>query len=248
MSISTNDKENQQLSLVDGYKQAKKASGEAVKVQLPFEVKEGEEYFIEDLGKIKRKPIYAFIKRSFDFLVSLISLIVLILPFIIIAIAIKCSSKGSVFYCQERLGYKGKKFKVIKFRTMRQDAEKDGARWSGGDSDDRIYRVGRFLRKTRLDELPQLICCLIGTMSIIGPRPERECFHVEFEKYIHGFGERLKVRPGITGLAQVTGGYDLKPQEKVLIDIEYIKKRSLWLDIKILFKTVGVIFSHKGAK
>lgn len=131
---------------------------------------------------------------------------------------------------------------------MHADAEKDGARWSSGDNDKRIYKFGRVLRKTRFDELPQLFCCLIGTMSLIGPRPERECFYNEFEKYIHGFNQRLKVKPGITGLAQVSGGYDLKPQEKVLLDIEYIKKRSIWLDIKIMFKTVAVIFNHKGAK
>ena len=128
------------------------------------------------------------------------------------------------------------------------DAEKNGAQWSNGDNDNRIYKFGKFLRKSRLDELPQLFCCFIGTMTFIGPRPERECFYIEFEKYIHGFSQRLKVKPGITGLAQVNGGYDLKPQEKVLIDIEYIKKRSFWLDVKILFKTVAIVFNHKGAK
>lgn len=217
-------------------------------VELPFEVKEGEEYFVEQVGLVKRKPFFAFFKRSFDFFVSLIGLIVLFLPFIIIAIAIKCTSKGPVFYKQERLGLNGKKFNLYKFRTMRADAEKDGARWSDGDDDERIHKVGKFLRKTRLDELPQLLNCLVGNMTIVGPRPERECFYVAFEKYIHGFSERLKVKPGITGLAQVNGGYNLKPQEKVVYDVEYIKTRSLWLDIKILFKTVGVIFTHKGAK
>ena len=246
MSISTN--ENQQNSLVDGYIEAKKAEEGAVKIQLPFEVKEGEEYFIDDIGKIKFKPFFSFFKRFFDILVSLICLTILVLPFITVAIIIKCSSKGPVFFCQERLGLNGKKFKLIKFRSMRVDAEKDGAQWSQGDDDERIYKFGRILRKSRFDELPQLICCLIGTMSLIGPRPERECFYEAFEQYIHGFSQRLKVRPGITGLAQVSGGYDLKPQEKVLIDIEYIKKRSIWLDIKIIFKTIGVIFSHKGAK
>jgi lipopolysaccharide/colanic/teichoic acid biosynthesis glycosyltransferase len=218
------------------------------KIELPFEVAEDEEYYIEQLGKIKKKPIFSFFKRTFDFFVSLVCLIILIVPFIIIAIAIKCSSKGPVFYKQERLGLNGKKFNLIKFRSMVADAEKDGARWSGGDGDSRITKVGRFLRKTRIDELPQLLNCLVGNMTIVGPRPERECFYNAFETYIHGFSERLKVKPGITGLAQVNGGYDLKPQEKVLYDIEYIKKRSLWLDIKILFKTVGIVFSHDGAK
>jgi lipopolysaccharide/colanic/teichoic acid biosynthesis glycosyltransferase len=240
------NQENQSENLLDAYKEAKKT--EEPEIILPFEVKDGEEYNVESLGKIKRKPFYAFFKRLFDFTVSLIFLAVLILPFIIIAIIIKCSSKGPVFYCQERLGKNGKPFKLIKFRTMVVDAEKDGAKWSDGDNDERIYKFGRFMRKCRIDELPQLFCCLTGKMSIVGPRPERGCFYEEFEKYIHGFSERLKVKPGITGLAQVKGGYDLKPQEKVLFDVEYIKKRSIWLDIKIMFKTVAVVFSHDGAK
>ncbi len=131
---------------------------------------------------------------------------------------------------------------------MRTDAEKGGARWSDGDNDERITPVGHVLRKFRLDEIPQLFCILNGSMTLVGPRPERECFYHEFEKHVHGFIERLKVKPGLTGLAQVSGGYDLSPQEKVVYDIEYIKKRSLFLDIKIMFETVGVVFSHDGAK
>ncbi len=247
------EKNRQKTSLIEGFEEAKAeeivtTQEETIKVNLPFEVKEGEEYFIEDVGKVKKKPVYSFIKRFFDITISLVSLIVLLLPFLIIAIGIKCSSKGSVFYKQERLGKNGKKFNIVKFRTMVQDAEAGGARWSSGDEDERIFRFGKFLRKTRLDELPQLWCCFVGTMTFIGPRPERECFYNEFEKYIHGFKQRLLIKPGITGLAQVSGGYDLKPQEKVLFDIEYIKKRSIWLDIKIIFKTIGVVFSHKGAK
>lgn len=249
MSTAINPNDKQKNTLVDNYQYlANSSENLATKIELPFEVNDGEEYFIEDIGEVKSKPIFSCVKRLFDIVVSFTGLIFLIVPFIIIAIIIKCSSKGSVFYCQERLGKNGKKFKVIKFRTMRQDAEQKGARWSGGDNDERIYKFGRTLRKFRIDELPQLFCCLVGTMSLIGPRPERECFYIEFEKYIHGFSQRLKVKPGITGLAQVKGGYDLKPQEKVLIDLEYIKNRSLWQEIKILFKTIAVIFNHKGAK
>ena len=247
MDFNTKEVEqNQPENLTESYKEEKQSHKTDIK--LPFEVKEGEEYFIESVGKVRRKPIYSFIKRTVDFLVSFISLAVLLLPFIIIGIIIKCSSKGPIFYTQERLGKNGKPFKLIKFRTMIVDAEKNGAQWSGGENDDRIYKFGRFMRKTRIDELPQLFNCLFGSMSLIGPRPERQCFYNEFEKYIHGFSERLKVKPGITGLAQVNGGYDLKPQEKVLFDIEYIKKRSVWLDIKILFKTIAVVFTHDGAK
>ena len=200
------------------------------------------------VNKVKKKPVYAAVKRIFDFAVCLIAAVVLLPLFLIIAIGIKCSSKGPVFYVQERVGYKGKIIKVPKFRTMRVDAEKNGAQWSEGDKDPRIYPFGRFLRKARLDELPQLWCCVIGTMSLVGPRPERECFSREFEKYIHGWPERVKVKPGITGWAQVNGGYDLKPEEKIVYDLEYIEKRSVWLDIKVLFKTVAVIFDHDGAR
>ena len=228
------------------------ANGETLEksecVIMPFSYREDEHYYVEDLGKIKKKPFYSFIKRTFDIVFSFLGLIVMAIPMIGIAIAIKATSKGPVFYSQERLGLNGKKFKLTKFRSMRQDAEKDGAQWSDGDKDSRITKVGAFLRKTRLDEIPQLWACFIGTLSLIGPRPEREIFYVEFEKHVHGFSERLKVKPGLTGLAQVNGGYDLRPEEKVALDIEYIKKRSLWLEIKILFKTVAVVFSHDGAK
>ncbi len=215
-------------------------------VILPFE-KTGE-YFIEDLGEIPKKPIYDFTKRMFDIFASLFALLVLLIPMGIIAISIKCSSKGTVFYSQERLGLDGKKIQVIKFRTMNMDAESNGAQWSGGEDDTRIFPLGHKLRQCRLDELPQFWCILKGDMSLVGPRPERECFYNEFETYIHGFSERLKAKPGLTGLAQVNGGYDLKPEEKIIYDIEYIKTRSFWLDLKLIFKTVGVVFSHDGAK
>ncbi len=217
-------------------------------VIMPFSYGEDEHYYVENLGKIPKKPVYSFLKRAFDIFCSFFGLIVCLIPMCFIAVAIKLTSKGTVFYKQERLGLNGKKFMLVKFRTMRQDAEKAGAQWSQGDNDNRITRVGAILRKTRLDELPQLWLCLTGELSLIGPRPEREIFYKEFEKHVHGFSERLKVKPGLTGLAQVSGGYDLRPEEKVVYDIEYIKNRSILMEIKILFKTVGVIFSHDGAK
>ena len=217
-----------------------------VKVILPFEQKG--EFYVEQLGELKKKPFYDISKRIFDILVSFVSLIILFVPMVIIGIIIKCSSKGKVLYHQERLGYLGRKIDVIKFRTMYSDAEAKGAQWSDGDDDERIFPFGKILRKFRLDELPQLWCILKGEMSIVGPRPERECFHEIFETYIHGFGERLKVKPGLTGHAQVNGGYDLRPEEKVIYDVEYIKKRSLWFDLKIIFNTVKVVFTHEGAK
>ena len=216
------------------------------KVVLPFE-KKGE-YFVELVDEIPKKPLYSFIKRTFDIFASLIALIVLALPMFFIAVMIKIKSPGPAFYKQERLGYRGEKVNIIKFRTMNLDAEASGAQWSQGDDDPRIFPLGRTLRKFRLDELPQFWNILKGDLSLVGPRPEREIFYDEFETYVHGFHERLKVKPGLTGLAQVNGGYDLRPEEKIIYDVEYIKKRSLWLDLKIILKTVGVILTRGGAK
>lgn len=223
-------------------------NSEAEDFIMPFDNTDVKEYYIDDLGKLKPKVFYSIVKRLFDFFASLIAIIILLVPMIIIGILVKCTSKGPILYKQERLGKNGKPFKLVKFRSMRVDAEANGAQWSQGDDDPRITKFGRFMRKARIDELPQLFTILSGKMSIVGPRPEREVFYNEFEKYIHGFRERLKVKPGLTGLAQVSGGYDLKPEEKIIYDIEYIKKRSIWMDIKVIFKTVLVIFTHDGAK
>lgn len=217
-----------------------------IQVILPCDCEE--EYFVEDLGQVTTKPFYAFCKRGFDIAFALFFMVLLILPMLIIALWVKCSSKGTVFYYQERLGLNGKKFNVIKFRSMCMDAEQDAIRWSMGDDDPRITPVGRILRKTRLDELPQLWCILKGDMSVVGPRPEREAYYERFEKYVHGFSKRMKVKPGLTGLAQVRGGYYLMPQEKIVYDVEYIKTRSFWLDMKIVFETVAVVFKREGAK
>lgn len=203
---------------------------------------------MEELGELDAKPVYSFFKRFFDIVLSLFALIVLLIPMLIIAVIVKLTSPGSVLYKQERLGKDGVSFEIIKFRSMYADAENNGAQWSDGENDERITPFGRFLRRTRMDELPQFAQILTGKMSLVGPRPERECFYEKFETYIHGFSERLKVKPGLTGLAQVSGGYDLRPEEKVVYDIEYIKKRSLWLDLKCILLTVRIIFSHNGAR
>lgn len=221
---------------------------QSLKIILPYEYREDEHYYVEELGELKKKPVFSFLKRLFDIVACSLGLMVASIPMLAVAIAIKLTSPGPVFYCQDRLGLNGKKIKVVKFRSMVADAEKDGAKWSDGDNDNRITRVGAFIRKTRLDELPQLWSCVIGDMSLIGPRPEREVFYNAFEEHVHGFRQRLKVKPGITGLAQVSGGYDLRPEEKIVYDIEYIKRRSILLEIKILFKTVSVVLFHRGAK
>lgn len=191
--------------------------------------------------------VYVFVKRAFDFLFSLAALLILLLPMLLIALLIKLDSRGPVFFTQDRLGKGGKPFSVYKFRTMVVDAEKAGPQWATKD-DDRCTKVGRFLRKTRLDELPQFLNILFGHMSLVGPRPERKFFYDKFETYIHGFSNRLAVTPGLTGLAQVNGGYDLEPEEKIVYDMEYIRTQSLWLDIKLMFRTVKLIFTHEGAR
>lgn len=217
-----------------------------VAVILPYE--SDKEYYIEDLGEVEAKPLYSFLKRTFDIVFSAVLLLLLALPMALIALIIKVSSPGKVFYRQERLGLNGKKIDIIKFRTMKKDAEQEGIRWSLGDDDPRITPVGRILRKTHLDELPQLWCILKGEMSVVGPRPERPVYYDRFEKYIHGFRQRLKVKPGMTGLAQVRGGYYLKPEEKILYDVEYIKTRSIGLELRILLETVKVVFCFEGVK
>lgn len=217
-----------------------------IAVILPYE--SDNEYYIEDLGAVERKPVYTFLKRTFDVLFAAVLLLLLAVPMLVIAVIVKCSSPGRVLYYQARLGLDGQRFNIIKFRTMREDAEADGVRWSAGDDDERITPVGRILRKTHLDELPQLWCILTGRMSVVGPRPERPEYYDRFEQYIHGFRQRLKVKPGLTGLAQVRGGYYLKPEEKILYDVEYIKTRSPWLDLRIVLETVKVVFCCEGVK
>lgn len=204
------------------------------------------EYFIEQVIP-ESKPVYSFVKRLCDIVLSLCAGIVLLLPLCVIGLLIKLDSEGPALYKQERLGKNGKSFYMYKFRSMRVDAEKDGPKWANQD-DDRCTRLGKFLRKCRLDELPQLWNIFVGDMSIVGPRPERPYFYDEFETYIHGFRHRLAVQPGLTGLAQVNGGYDLEPEEKIIYDMRYIKERSLLMELGIIFKTVALVFSHEGAR
>lgn len=190
---------------------------------------------------------YDIYQRVFDVLLSTIG-IMMSIPFIVIfGIAVKLDSPGPVFYTQERVGKGGRRFKVIKLRSMIRDAEKNGAQWTEKD-DPRVTRVGRFIRKTRIDELPQFINVLRGDMSIIGPRPERPEFVIEFNEHIPGFIERLCVRPGLTGWAQVNGGYEITPEEKLALDLYYIENRNPKLDLLILVKTLQVVFTGHGAR
>ena len=203
-------------------------------------------YEVPDI-KPKRKPVYSFIKRVFDIVTSVLALAICFVPGIIVAIIIKCDSVGPVIYQQERLGKNGKSFMLYKFRSMYIDAENEGAKWAA-ENDTRCTRIGKFLRKSRIDEIPQFINIIKGDMSFVGPRPERPFFYGVFEETIHGFSHRLNVTPGLTGLAQVNGGYDLLPEEKIVFDMQYIQNRSLWLDLKCILKTFLVLFNHKGAR
>lgn len=191
--------------------------------------------------------VYRAVKRAFDVLACAAALVILALPMAVIALRIRLESPGPVIYAQKRVGRNGKVFKLYKFRSMYIDAEARGAQWATED-DPRITPFGRFLRKSRLDEIPQFLNVLRGDMSLIGPRPERPAFHEEFCRRIDGWEQRLAVRPGITGLAQVRGGYELLPREKVLYDLDYIENRSLKMDWSIVWQTLRVMVSGDGAR
>lgn len=190
---------------------------------------------------------YRFAKRAFDAVSTGCALVVLAIPMAVIALKIKSESPGPVIYAQERVGKDGRPFKVYKFRSMYVDAESHGAQWASGN-DERVTPFGKWMRDHRIDEIPQFWNILRGDMSLIGPRPERPAFCDEFEKRIHGWHYRTLVRPGLSGLAQVEGGYNLLPKEKVVLDLKYIETRSMLLDLKIILRTLGVVGTGEGAR
>ena len=229
-------------------------------------------------GGMIAKMIDKFLKKTLDIFGALLGLILALPIFIVIPILIKLDSRGPVFYMQDRVGlnrrrshrrslnivhsgearqterrredHLGKPFKVIKFRTMVPDAEKNSGPVWAIQNDNRITRLGRFLRKTRIDEVPQLLNVLMGDMSLVGPRPERPFLVKDLSQKVPGYTTRLRVRPGITGLAQVRLGYDSSVDsvvEKVRNDIVYIRTWSIWTDMKILMKTVVVVITGRGA-
>ncbi|MEC2475640.1 sugar transferase, partial [Bacillus cereus] len=187
----------------------------------------------------RQSKLYLGSKYILDVIFALLGLIILAPVMLIFSLLIILESPGSPFYLQERLGMNGRKFNVIKLRSMRNDAEKNGAKWAE-KNDPRITKIGLFIRKTRIDELPQLFNILKGEMSLVGPRPERPMFTEKFEREIPGFKKRLEVKPGLTGWAQVNGGYEITPREKLRLDIYYINNSSLLLDFKIILKTIKV--------
>jgi sugar transferase (PEP-CTERM system associated) len=223
-------------------------------------------YFEQNLGQIRIESASAgwlifgegfnqgflrtIVKRVFD-IVSALILLVLTLPLMLVtALLVKLESPGPVFYSQERVGLNGRIFKVVKFRSMRNDAEKDGVpRWAtAGDS--RVTRIGRILRKVRIDELPQLFCVLKGDMSMVGPRPERPYFVDQLVQDIPFYAVRHSVKPGVTGWAQVSYHYGASKEdtvEKLQYDLYYVKNHSLFLDVVVLFETIGVVLTGSGA-
>lgn len=204
--------------------------------------------------KIHKKRIQFAIKRLLDILISFIGIIVLIPVYLIIALAIKLDSKGPVIFRQIRVGKDGKNFTIYKFRTMGISAESkrqldiDPENMENfvfqSKSDSRITKVGSFLRRSSLDELPQLFNVLFGTMSLVGPRPE---IPEVVQYYPKAYYQRLLVLPGITGLAQISGRGEIELGKTIFYDLTYINNFSIWFDIKILFDTVIKVFKREGA-
>lgn len=185
-------------------------------------------------------------KRILDFGFAVFLLPFLLVPMVVVALAIKIEDGGPVIYRQERLTTHGKRFNVLKFRSMTVDAEKDGKAVLARDGDSRITKVGAFIRKCRLDELPQIFNIIKGDMSFVGPRPERPAIAAEYEKDMAEFSFRLTVKAGLTGYAQIMGKYDTTPYDKLRMDLMYIEKYSLLLDFKIILMTIKtMIFPGK---
>ena len=205
-------------------------------------------YLIYGRGFVKA-PLTLALKRVLDILASLVG-VVLSFPICIVTIlAIKCSSRGPIFFLQERIGQDGEPFRLIKFRTMRQDAEaKSGPVWAA-ENDDRVTPIGRFLRLTRIDEIPQFFNILSGQMSFVGPRPERKHFVDQLSEDIPWFKQRHLVKPGVTGWAQINYPYGNTiedARQKLQYDLFYIKYSSLLFDLSILLNTAKTVILRKG--
>lgn len=185
------------------------------------------------------------VKRSLDVMLSAIALLLLVLPFGLIALAIKLDSEGPVFFRQERVGLQGRRFRVLKFRTMVEGAERIGARYGFVADDPRITRVGRLLRLTSVDELPQLFNVLRGEMSLVGPRPT---LPYQVDLYTEEQRRRLSVNPGITGLALIRGRNELPWSERIAYDLEYIANWSIWMDVRILWMTLWAVILRQGLR
>jgi len=193
----------------------------------------------ERLNRVKNRKIQLFVKRTFDLFFASVGLILLFPLFLIVAVLIKLDSSGPVFFKQERIGKNGQSFYPFKFRTMIEDAVNEGLRHTVSENDERITKIGKFLRKWGIDELPQLINVLKGEMSIVGPRPT---LRYQVEKYNDFEKKRLLVKPGLAGWALIHGRNFLTWEERINYDVWYVDNWSLWLDIKIIFKMFYLIF------
>jgi lipopolysaccharide/colanic/teichoic acid biosynthesis glycosyltransferase len=191
----------------------------------------------------EKRDVEEFLMRSLDIVGSIVILLLSTPVIIVIALVAKMTSRGPIFYKQQRVGKDGRLFTLYKFRTMVQDAEKGVGPVLASRNDPRVTKIGRLLRRTRLDELPQLLNVLRGDMSLVGPRPERPHF-VKQHKALHEL--RLAVKPGLTGLAQIRSFYNLEPKHKIKYDYLYIQRRSLLLNLYILVLTIPTVFSRKG--
>ncbi len=204
-------------------------------------------WFLENISQ-NHKSLYEIAKRIMDLIIAFILLIITLPFWLLIAIIVKLESSGPIFYSQIRIGQYGKPFKLIKFRTMVKDAEKDGPKMAQ-ENDPRVTKFGRFLRKTRLDELPQLWNIFKGEMSFVGPRAERPEFLEDLKKTIPFYKERYLIKPGLSGWAQIKYGYSSsigENFEKVQYDLYYVKNRSFLLDLGIILKTVNIILRGGG--
>lgn len=203
--------------------------------------------FLKHIGKPVPKSRLVG-KRICDIIFGIIFGIISLPIILVFAILIKLNSRGPVFFKQERVGYMGKPITIVKLRSMRNDAEKKtGAVWAK-KNDPRVTSVGRFMRKTRIDELPQFWSIIKGDMSLVGPRPERFVLTEEFFEKWSDFPKRLRIIPGLTGYAQIHGGYDLKPNEKCKLDNYYIDHYALKNDFSIAIKTIKIVFTGDGAR
>lgn len=191
------------------------------------------------------KKVYTVFKRFMDIVLSIIGLIIISPILLIVSLAIKIDSKGPVIFKQERIGKDGKAFKIYKFRSMVVGAEKMGTGVYSKKGDNRVTRVGKFIRMTSIDELPQLVNILKGEMSFIGPRPVLTYHPWKYEEYTPEQLKRFEVRPGVTGLAQIHGRKQVEWEKRIKYDVEYVEKLSLWLDIKIFFITIYKVLFMK---
>lgn len=201
------------------------------------------------LQRYSPTPEYLFVKRLFDIVASGVCLVILSPVYLVFSILIKKEDGGPVLYRQTRLTKDGKEFDVLKFRSMRVDAEKDGvARLSTGENDSRITNIGRVMRAHRIDELPQLVNILKGDMSIVGPRPERPEIAAQYEKELPEFKLRLQAKCGLTGYAQVYGKYNTSPYDKLQMDLMYIANPSIAQDLEIIFATIKILFVKESTE